>query len=183
MTEKEKMYSGMLYYNLDKNLQQLMLTARKFYLAYNSLSPDCFNEKEELLKKHLGGCGNTITIEQPFFCDYGCNLYVGEDFYANVGFTAQDSGEIHIGNNCFIGPHVSIFTAHHPFDLKQRNAHYEYAFPVNIGDNVWIGGGCIINPGITIGNNVVIGSGSVVTKDIPDNCIAVGVPCRVIKSL
>ena len=119
----------------------------------------------------------------PFYCDHGTKISFGNYFYANIGLTILDENEVKIGNHVFIGPHVSIYTAAHPIDSSIRNTNLEIAKPVTIGDNVWIGGNTVINPGVTIGNDVVIGSGSVVTKDIPNRVIAVGNPCRVLREI
>lgn len=119
----------------------------------------------------------------PFHCDYGKNIEVGENFFANYNCIILDVAKVTIGKNVMFAPNVSIYTAGHPIHPDSRNSGYEYGIPVTIGDNVWIGGSVVINPGVTIGNNVVIGSGSVVTKDIPDNVIAVGNPCRVIREI
>ena len=122
-------------------------------------------------------------IEPPFHCDYGYNIHVGEKFYANFDCIILDVGEVRIGKNCLLAPRVCIFTVGHPIDPELRSTGVEAAKPVIIGDNVWIGGNTVINPGVTIGDNVVIGSGSVVTKDIPSNVVAVGNPCKPIKTL
>ena len=129
------------------------------------------------------GVGENLVIEPPFHCDYGSNIEVGENFFANYNLTILDVGKVKIGKNAQIAPNVSIYTAGHPVHPDSRNSGYEYGIDITIGDNVWIGGSSVINPGVTIGNNVVIGSGSVVTKDIPDNVIAAGNPCRVIRSI
>ena len=122
-------------------------------------------------------------MEQPFHCDYGKNIEVGENFFANYNFTVLDVGKVVIGANAQIAPNVSIYTAGHPIHPDSRNSGYEYGIGVTIGDNVWIGGSSVINPGVHIGSNVVIGSGSVVTKDLPDNVIAVGSPCRILRQI
>ena len=122
-------------------------------------------------------------IEQPFNCDYGYNIRIGENFYANVGCTILDVAPVTIGDNVMLAPNVNIYTAGHPLDAEIRNSGLEYAYPVNIGNNVWIGGNVTIVPGVTIGANTVIGAGSVVTKDIPANVVAVGNPCRVVRKI
>lgn len=124
-----------------------------------------------------------IYFEPPFHCEYGNHIEVGENFYANVNCIMLDVGKITIGDNVLFGPNVSIYTAGHPIHPESRNSGYEYGIPVTIGSNVWIGGSCVILPGVSIGNNVVIGAGSVVTKDIPDNVCAAGNPCRVIREI
>lgn len=137
----------------------------------------------QLLKSFLGKTGNNLIIEPPFACDYGYNIEVGENFYANVNLVILDGAKVCIGDNAFIAPNVGIYTAGHPLDAEQRNRGLEYARPVTIGHNVWIGAGVNILPGVTIGDNTVIGAGSVVTKDIPSNVLAVGNPCRVVKEI
>lgn len=138
---------------------------------------------EKYLKPVFGSMGKNCYIEPPFFCDYGFNIHVGDDFYANTGFVVLDQCPVNIGHHVYIAPRTSIFCAGHPIDAMVRNTNLEYGKPVTIGDDVWIGGHVVINPGVTIGSNVVIGSGSVVTKDIPDNVVAVGNPCKVIREI
>ena len=140
-------------------------------------------ERNELLSGLLGRSDEDTFINQPFYCDYGCNIRVGRRFFANFNFTVLDEAPVTIGDDCFIGPNVSIYTACHSTDPVKRNSRREWAEPVTIGDNVWIGGSVTILPGVTIGNNVTIGAGSVVVKDIPDGCVAVGNPCKVVKYL
>lgn len=138
---------------------------------------------KEQIKNILGKTGEEVFIEQPFRCDYGKNIEVGNNFFANYNCVILDVGRVVIGENVMFAPNVSIYTAGHPIHPESRNSGYEYGIEVTIGDNVWVGGSVVINPGVKIGNNVVIGSGSVVTKDIPDNVIAVGNPCRVIREI
>ena len=122
-------------------------------------------------------------IVQPFYCDYGKQISVGKRFFANFNFTVLDEARVTIGDGCFIGPNVSIYTACHSTDPMERNSRREWAEPVTIGNNVWIGGSVTILPGVKIGDNVTIGAGSVVTKDIPSNCVAISNPCKVVKSI
>ena len=136
-----------------------------------------------LIKELFGSTGEQVHVEQTFHCDYGCHIHVGENFYANYDCTIIDVCDVRIGDNVFLAPKVGIYTAGHPIDAGVRNCGLEFGAPITIGDNVWIGGSAVINPGVTIGNNVVIGSGSVVTKNIPDNVIAVGNPCRVLRAV
>lgn len=179
MTEKEKMLSGQMYDPRDAELKADAMKSRKLTRMFNSTTEDEKIRRKEILKELFGGTGEKISIEPPFRCDYGSNIYVGENFYANFDCVILDVAEVHIGKNCLLGPKVCIFTPCHPLDPDERSTGREYGKPVTIGDNVWIGGGAIINPGVTIGNNVVIGSGAVVTKDIPDNSVAVGNPAVV----
>lgn len=122
-------------------------------------------------------------LNPPFYCDYGFKIHVGRNFYANYNCTILDVAEVRIGDNCFMAPNVSIYTAGHPVHPDTRNSAYEYGKAVTIGDNVWIGGNTVICPGVRVGSNVVIGAGSVVTKDIPDWSVAAGNPCRVIRRI
>ena len=184
MTEKEKMLSGELYSAEDMQLLAELNATKEVIFKYNSLLPSRTEERLAILKGLLGHVGDdTILINQPFYCDYGKQISVGTHFFANFNFTVLDEANVTIGDNCFIGPNVSIYTACHSTDPVERNNRKEWAEPVTIGDNVWIGGSVTILPGVTIGDNVTIGAGSVVTKDIPANVIAVGNPCRVIKKL
>ena len=157
--------------------------AKELLYDYNRLRPFEQIRRTELLKKLLGKTGENLIIEPPFACDYGYNIEVGENFYANVNLVILDGAKVCIGDNAFIAPNVGIYTAGHPLGASDRNKGLEYAYPITIGNNVWIGAGAIILPGVTIGNNVVIGAGSVVTKNIPAYSLAVGNPCRVIKRI
>lgn len=183
MNQKERMLNGLPYKAwLDGLSEERMETKLKVY-DYNLCRPDKKEEMTRIIKSIIGKTGEEIHIEQPFRCDYGSNIEVGENFYSNYNCIMLDVGKITIGKNVMFAPNVSIYTAGHPIHPQSRNSGYEYGIPVTIGNNVWVGGSVVINPGVTIGNNVVIGSGSVVTKDIPDNVIAVGNPCRVIREI
>lgn len=183
MTEKEKMLKGDAYIASDPELVKDRQKARILTRLYNQTIETDDYTKNEILRKLLGSTGENVYIEPSFKCDYGYNIHLGENFYANFDCIILDVCEIKIGKNAMLAPNVQIYTAYHPIDPKLRISGIEYGSPVTIGDNVWIGGGAIINPGVTIGDNVVIGSGSVVTKDIPSNCVAVGNPCKVIKNI
>lgn len=184
MTEKEKSRLGLLYdANADKELLADRLKAKEILYDYNRLRPSEEAERTRLLRRLLGHTGRQLLIEPPFACDYGYNIEVGENFYANVNLVILDGAKVTIGDNAFIAPNVGIYTAGHPLDAARRNQGLEYAYPVAIGHNAWIGAGVIILPGVTIGDNVVVGAGSIVTKDIPSNSLAVGNPCRVIRGL
>ena len=163
-------------------LERLNATKDRIW-EYNKLRPSMLKERNELLRGLLGKSDGDTFINQPFYCDYGSNIRVGRRFFANFNFTVLDEALVTIGDDCFIGPNVSIYTACHSTDPVERNSRREWAKPVTIGDNVWIGGSVTILPGVTIGSNVTIGAGSVVVKDIPDGCVAVGNPCRVVKLL
>ena len=183
MNHKDRMLAGLPYKAWMDGLSQERLENKKKIYAFNHLEPDRVDEKEKLLKEILGKTGEYVNIEAPFHCDYGYNIEVGENFFANYNFTVLDVGKVRIGANAQIAPNVSIYTAGHPVHPDSRNTGYEYGIDITIGDNVWIGGNVCILPGVTIGDNVVIGAGSVVTKDIPDNVIAAGNPCRIIRMI
>ncbi len=184
MTEKEKMLSGEYYDARDEQLLRELNETKEVIHRYNQLSPSDTKGRLEMLKGLLGHVGDdNILINQPFYCDYGQHISVGKRFFANFNFTVLDEARVTIGDDCFVGPNVGIYTACHSTDPVERNAQLQWARAVTIGNNVWIGGGVIILAGVTIGDNVTIGAGSVVTHDIPSNTVAVGNPCRPIKSI
>ena len=184
MTEKEKMLAGMVYSATDRELLEDLNGVKEVIHRYNALSPADYEGRLGILKELLGYIGDDdIIINQPFYCDYGKQISVGKRFFANFHFTVLDEAKVTIGDDCFIGPNVSIYTACHSTDPIERNTRQEWAEPVTIGHNVWIGGSTTILPGVSIGDNVTIGAGSVVTKDIPSDVVAVGNPCKVIKRL
>lgn len=181
MTEKQKMLAGEGYFAFDEELVKDRNRCRRITRLYNSTTENETKEREEILRELFGSVGENVYIEPDFKCDYGYNIHVGKNFYANFNCIFLDICKIKIGDNAMFAPNVQIYTAYHPIDAKTRISGLEYGAPITIGDNVWIGGGAIITPGVTIGDNVVIGAGSVVTKDIPSNTVAVGNPCKVIK--
>ncbi len=183
MTEKEKMLSGELYNPMDAVLSKERVDARIKFQRINNLSDKEKKERNKLLKELIGEFDKNFFIEPPFYCDYGYNIKLGKNVFMNFNCCILDVAEVKIGNNVLIGPNVQLYTAVHPIDIKKRNSWLEYAKPISIGNNVWIGGGAIINPGVTIGNGAVIGSGSVVTKDIPENVVVAGNPARIIKTI
>ena len=184
MTEKEKMLSGQIYSAVDEQLIKELNETKDLIHQYNLLMPTQLDKRREMLMELLGHVGDDkVFINQPFYCDYGKHIRVGKRFFANFNFTVLDEALVTIGDDCFVGPNVSIYTACHSTDPVERNTRQEWALPVTIGDNVWIGGSVTILAGVTIGDNVTIGAGSVVTRDIPSNTVAVGNPCRVIKTL
>ncbi len=184
MSEKEKMLAGEIYSAIDPELVKELKETRVKIHQYNALLPTETEKMKEILHEMLGAIGDDeIIINQPFHCDYGQQLRVGKRFFANFNFTVLDEAYVTIGDDCFIGPNVSIYTACHSTDPVTRNTRQEWALPVTIGNNVWIGGSVTILPGVTIGDNVSIGAGSVVVKDIPSNTVAVGNPCTVIKNI
>lgn len=179
MKEKEKMLEGKPYRAFGDELVAERQAAKELIFEFNALHPSKIEQRDKIIKRLFGKTGKNFIIEPPFRCDYGYNISIGENFYANYNCTIIDCATVTIGDNAFIAPNVSLFTAEHPIHPDIRNDQLEYAIPISIGNNVWLGGGAIVNPGVTIGDNTVIGSGSVVTKDIPASVIAVGNPCRV----
>ena len=184
MTEKEKMLAGLIYSAVDEELLKELNEVKDIIHKYNSLLPSASQERFAILKGLLGHTADDeFNINQPFYCDYGKQISIGKRFFANFNLTILDEAPVTIGDDCFIGPNVSIYTACHSTDPIERNTRREWAEPVKIGDNVWVGGSVTILPGVTIGNNVTIGAGSVVAKCIPDNVVAVGNLCRIIKNI
>jgi len=184
MTEKEKCAAGLLYNaNYDQELIQERIAAKDLCGEYNQLKNSDTEGRTSLLKKILGKSGQNICIEPTFWCDYGYNIEAGENFYANHNLVILDCAKVTFGDNVFIGPNCSFYTASHPIDAKQRNEGLETAHPIQVGNNVWFGGNVVVLPGISIGDNSVIGAGSVVTKDIPDNVVAVGNPCKPVRNI
>ncbi|OOM05955.1 sugar O-acetyltransferase [Clostridium saccharobutylicum] len=183
MTEKEKMLRGKPYKSFEETLLNERQRAKELLFDFNALRPSEINKRNDVIKDLFGKTGESFFIEPPFRCDYGYNIEIGENFYSNYNCIILDCAKVTIGNNVFLAPNVGIYTAGHPIHYEPRNEEYEYAFPISIGNNVWIGGNTVINPGVNVGDNCVIGSGSVITKDIPANCIAVGNPCRVIREI
>ena len=174
----------MVYSAIDDQLLKEVNEVKEIIHEYNALKPSQTLRRFQILKDLLGHVADDeIIVNQPFYCDYGKQIRVGKRFFANFNLTVLDEARVTIGDDCFIGPNVSIYTACHSTDPVERNTRREWAEPVTIGDNVWIGGSVTILPGVTIGSNVTIGAGSVVTRDIPDNVVAVGNPCKVIRYL
>lgn len=179
-TEKEKMLAGELYCPWDDELGKEHVQAQAILRTFND-SPD--ENRSEILKALFGKTGEHFCIKPTFRCDYGYNIYVGENFFANYDCIILDVCPVIIGDNCMMAPRVCIYTATHPIDAKTRISGLEYGKPVTIGDNVWLGGSSVIAPGVTIGNNVVVAAGAVVVKDVPDNVIVGGNPAKIIKYL
>jgi maltose O-acetyltransferase len=182
-TEREKMLAGELYVAADHALTQERRRARRLTRLYNATTEDEPERRLELLRELLGHAGAGITIEPPFSCDYGIYISIGDGFFMNFGGIILDCNYVRIGDNVQCGPNVQICAATHPLDAAQRILGPELGAPVTIGDNVWLGAGAIILPGVTIGANTTIGAGSVVSRDIPANVLAAGAPCRVIREL
>lgn len=169
--------------NNDPGLIAERLECKELCRDYNDLRPREIEARDALLRKILGVAGAGLLIEQPFHCDYGYNIRVGDNFYANFNLVILDEAPVTFGDNVFIAPNCGFYTAGHPIDAAERNKGLEYARPITVGDNVWIGAGVSVLPGVSIGDNCVIGAGSVVVGNIPANCVAVGNPCKVIKTI
>ena len=184
MTEKEKMLSGEVYSAVDPELLRELNAMKDLLYDFNALRPSDRAAQRTMLKSMIGHIADDeVLIIQPFRCDYGRHISLGRRFFANFNLTILDEARVTFGDDCFVGPNVSIYTACHSTDPEERNTRREWARPVTIGDNVWIGGSVTILPGVTIGSNVTIGAGSVVVHDIPSGCVAVGNPCRVVRRL
>ena len=183
-TEKEKAREGILYdANNDAELVAERLAAADITYMLNSLKPSQVAEREAVIRRLLGRTGKNVSIVSPFFCDYGYNIEIGENFFMNMNCVILDGAKVTFGDNVFVAPGCGFYTAGHPLDAERRNAGLEYALPIRIGNNVWIGAQVCVLPGVTIGDNSVIGAGSVVTKDIPSGVLAAGNPCRVIRPI
>lgn len=183
LTEKEKMLNGELYNPEDTELVKGRTNARRLTRLFNSSKETEHVLRDEVLRELFGSYRENMEVEPDFRCDYGYNIHLGENFYANFNCVILDVCKVQIGNNCMMAPGVHIYTAAHPLNPYERIAGTEYGKPVTIGDNVWIGGRAVINPGVTIGDNAVIASGAVITKDVPANVVVGGNPARVIKKL
>lgn len=184
ISEKEKCRLGELYdANNDAELIAERQRCKDLCYKYNHLLPSESRSREELIVRLFGKTGRNFLIEQPFYCDYGYNIEIGENFYANVNCVVLDGAKVTFGDNVFVAPNCGFYTAGHPFDVGQRNSGLEYARPITVGDNVWIGAHVCVLPGVTIGDNCVIGAGSVVNRDIPAGSLVVGNPCRVIRRI
>ena len=169
--------------NFDPRVLEALDECKELCYDYNQIRPSRREERLAALREIVGSMGEYATVQSPFWCDYGKNIHVGENFYANHGLTILDGAPVTFGNNVFIAPNCTFSTAGHPVDAARRNEGLEYALPITVGDDVWIGMGVSVCPGVTIGSNVVIGAGSVVVHDIPSNVVAVGVPCKPVKGI
>lgn len=183
MTEKEKMLNQEYYISWDKELVVERERAKDLLFRFNNTLPSLREERSAIIHQLFGSVGKNCWIESPFNCDYGYNISVGDNFYTNTNCTILDCAKITIGHNVLIGPNVGFYTPNHAVDAAERKDGYERSLPITIGDNVWISGSVTILPGVTIGENSIIGAGSVVTKNIPANVVAVGVPCKVVRDI
>ena len=182
-SEKEKMLAGKWYNALDPELTQERLTTRLLLKRLNDSREDEIEERKKIFAELLPNASGDLWLQPPFFCDYGYNIAIGEKVFFNFNCVVLDVAPVRIGSRTMFGPNVQIYTATHPIDHKERASGLEYAKPISIGDDVWVGGSAVICPGVSIGDRSIIGAGSVVTKDIPADVIAAGNPCKVIKSL
>lgn len=183
-TEKEKMQNQWLYNaNNDEALLEDRLKAKDLCYQFNQLRPSDGENQIKIMRRLLGKIRENFCILAPFWCDYGYNIEIGENFFANHNTVILDCGKVLFGDNVFIAPNCGFYTAGHPIDYERRNKGLEYAYPITIGNNVWIGAGVHVMPGVTIGDDVVIGGGSVVVKNIPSHSVAVGNPCKVIREI
>ncbi len=183
MTNKERMVAGLPYQDDVEGLDEERLECNKKIFELNNTSPAEREKMNALLKEILGKTGEKFYMETPFHCDYGWNIEIGENFYSNYNLVILDVAKVTIGENVMLAPNVAIYTAGHPVHYEARNTGYEYGLPINIGNNVWVGGNSVILPGVSIGDNSVIGAGSVVTKDVPPNVVAAGNPCKVLREI
>jgi len=182
MTEKEKCKQGLLYNaNYDEDLVKERKLCKDLCQEYNQTEYSDFDKRNELLRKILGSSKSNLLIEQPFWCDYGYNIEIGENFYSNHNLVILDGAKVQFGDNVFIGPNCGFYTAGHPENAGQRKEGLEYARPITVGNNVWFGGNVAVLPGVKIGDNSIIGAGSVVTKNISENVVAAGNPCKVMR--
>lgn len=177
------MLAGEIYDACNAELVEDLNRVKNLCQQYNNLLPTDLKARNALLQRILGQADDDTFVNQPFYCDYGKHIRVGRRFFANFGFTVLDEALVTIGDDCFMGPHVNIYTACHSTDPVERNTRREWAKPVTIGNNVWLGGNVVVLPGVTIGDNCTIGAGAVVTRDIPANSVAAGNPARVIRKL
>lgn len=183
LNEKQKMLLGEWYNSGDSALMEDRKKCKDLCFEYNQILPSKIKQRKALIRNLFGKTGKMFHIEQPFYCDYGYNIEIGENFYTNHNVVILDCAKVTFGDNVFVAPNCGFYTAGHPLDAETRNKGLENAKPITIGNNVWMGAGCSVLPGVTIGDNTVIGAGSVVTKDIPAHVLAFGNPCKVVKEI
>ena len=183
-SEKEKARAGKLYdANYDTELLEERVVSKELCYMFNHLPPSQLEEREGIIHQLLGKRGKNFVIEPPFYCDYGYNIEIGDNFFVNMNCVMLDGAKISFGDNVFIAPNCGFYTAGHPLDVERRNKGLKYAFPITVGNNVWIGAHVCVLPGVTIGDNTVIAAGSVVTRSIPSGVVAAGNPCKVIRPI
>jgi maltose O-acetyltransferase len=182
-TEREKMLASEPYLAADLELESMTQKAQGLLHTFNLSHPDELEKRRKIVQNLFGSIGQIFEVKPPFYCDYGCHIYAGENLYINYDCIILDCNKVFMGSNVMLAPKVQIYTAYHPLDAETRRSGLEMAAPITIGDDVWIGGGAILCPGVKIGNGTTIGAGSVVTKDIPANVIAAGNPCRVMRDV
>lgn len=184
MTQKERMDRGMLYDPGDEEIMKEQFPYLDLLQEFNTIPSSQVEKREKLMKKMFAECGENCYIQPPFYANWsGHHIHLGHHVYANFNLTVVDDGDVYIGDYVMIGPNVTIATAGHPVLPTLREKAIQYNVPVQIGNNVWIGAGAVILPGVTVGDNSVIGAGAVVTKDVPANVVAVGNPCRVLREI
>lgn len=177
------MLAGQSYFSFDSQLLADRQNAKKLCRIYNEIPEEDTERRSALLRRLFGSCGEDVWVEPRFLCDYGFNIHVGDSFYANHDCIFLDAYEIRIGNRCLIGPRVCLYTVGHPLDAAVRRTGLENGMPILIGDDVWIGGNAILNPGVTVGDRAIIASGSVVTREVPADTVVGGNPARILKHL
>jgi maltose O-acetyltransferase len=181
--EREKMLAGELYDPMVPDLVARREAAAEWTHRYNTTAPGDTAGRAEILREWFGTVGDRVTVEPPFRCDYGAQIHLGDDFFANYGCVFLDVCRIEFGDDCLLGPGVHVYTATHPLDAESRRSGLEYGKPVTVGDEVWIGGRAVLNPGVTVGDRAMIASGAVVTEDVPSDCVVQGNPAEVVKRL
>ncbi|QMA43649.1 galactoside O-acetyltransferase [Citrobacter freundii] len=183
MSIRDRIKAGKLFTDMGEGLPQERLRGKELMYEFNHTRPSEVEKRERLIREMFATVGENAWIEPPIYFSYGSNIHIGKNFYANFNFTIVDDYTVTIGDNVLIAPNVTITVTGHPVHHELRKSGEKFSFPVTLGNNVWIGSNVVINPGITIGDNSVIGAGSVVTKNIPPDVVAVGVPCRVIRNI
>ena len=183
MGDLEKMKAGLWLHAICPEIGGALLRTEELVFRLNQLPPSRREEREAIIRQLFGHVGKSVCIHSPFHCDFGAQISVGDHFVGNFNLTILDEAPVTIGDHVFIGPNVGIYTSCHSTDPKDRNTREEWAKPVTIGGNCWIGGNVTILPGVTIGDGAIIGAGSIVTRDVPDNMVAIGCPAKVVRTV